>query len=161
MCDNESYQVSFPVIFGGPTGDYTITPPINGPCEMCVIAVSTSGSNGGAAYIGQSSIAEQTSSIAATGKAGSGTPGIYIDGNSPYHVYSYWFPIDGPLGMQVVGSASGILVTCLFRKKKQATQSTHLQPIYDSYGQPQEVTSTSGKGTLPQTGSRLAPNARK
>lgn len=163
MCDSNEYQVSFPSIFGGPTGDYTIIPPWNGPCDMAILAVSSGGSTGGAAYIAQTATAEMMSSIATTSKAGNnGTPGIYLDGNSPYFVSPTWFPIDGTLSMQVANNSTGILVTCVFRKKRVSTQSIRMQSIFDQPETGQErVSSASQSGTMPQTGSRLAPNARK
>lgn len=162
---HDEYVTSFPMIFGGPStvnnGQYSVIPPWNGPCEMMIMSVSSSGAAGGAAYISQSgTLATAMSSIATTQNAGaSGTPGLYIDGNSPpAHYAAVWFPIDGPLTMIIANNTTGILITCVFRRRRSQTLPQRMHTIFD---QPAPVTQEASHGqshTLPNRGSRKEPS---
>lgn len=164
----DEWQVSFPMLFGGPSnggpnsnGVYQIIPPWNGACEMIIIGISTGGSAGGAAYISQALTPSTQSSIATSGLAGNtGTPGIYIDGNVPFQMFGVWFPIDGPLGLYVVGNNNGILVNCIFRRRRSSGQPRRMGEIFQPPAPTSVVTSGPQNHTMPARGNRRGPNGR-
>jgi len=135
MCECE-YDVTWPVIYGGlatggpnSNGNYQINSPFGGPAELCVLSAFPVAAGSCTAYLSPSkALATDTSQIAATSIAGNqGTQGYYFDGSATPGVAfpAVFFPVDGSCSLVI--SNGGVLLTCIWRRKKSNTSNTMMR----------------------------------
>jgi hypothetical protein len=148
MCNQYDYEHSWPIVYGGNTGDYAIQAPWHGPAEMMIVSAYIQ--TNGAAYISRSeTTAGASSSIATTNQAGTnGTEGIYVNANpdGSMAIAPYWMPFNGRASLQVVGTA---LVTIAFRRRRMLQASAQMDAVQGAKAPQATVMSASQDGTLP------------